>query len=71
MLTAIYPKDPIVNMGYVQSQFSRSARTIYLWVEQGILPPPLKINRYNGWRKSQIDAVVEKFAQSSKADDAD
>ena len=65
MLTVNYPTDPIVNMGYVQSQFGRSARTIYLWVEQGILPPPLKINRYNGWKKSQIDAVVNKFEQTA------
>ena len=66
MLTVTHPTDPIVNMGYVQSQFGRSARTIYLWVEQGILPPPLKINRYNGWKKSQIDAVVDKFSQAAR-----
>ena len=66
MLTEICPTDPIVPMTYVQSQFGRSARTIYLWIEQGILPPPLKINRYNGWKKSQIDAVVDKFAQTAE-----
>ena len=66
MLTTTIPADPIVPMTYVQTQFGRSARTIYLWVEQGILPPPLKINRYNGWKKSQIDAVVDKFAQTAK-----
>lgn len=64
MLTATYPKDPLVNMIYVQSQFNRSSRTIYDWIKAGIIPPPMTINGYNAWRQSEIDKVLENFSQS-------
>jgi len=66
MLTATYPKDPLVNMIYVQSQFNRSSRTIHDWIKSGVIPAPMKLNGYNAWRQSQIDAVLEQFAQTAE-----
>ena len=66
MLTATLPEDPFVNMNYVESQFSRSSRTIRDWIKSGVIPEPTLINGYKAWRRSQIDAVVDKFAQTAR-----
>ncbi len=66
MLRTVRPKDPLVNMGYVESQFNRSSRTIHDWIKAGVIPEPMRINGYKAWRQSQIDAVLEQFAQTAK-----
>ena len=66
MLTATHPKDPLVNMGYVESQFNRSSRTIHDWIKSGLIPEPMRINGYKAWRRSQIDAVLDKFTQAAR-----
>ena len=66
MLVENFPEDPLVTMNYVESQFSRSSRTIRAWIKSGVIPEPMRINGYKTWRQSQIDAVVEKLAQTVK-----
>ncbi len=66
MLTVIRPEDPFVGMGYVEAQFSRSSRTIRDWIKSGVIPEPTRINGYKAWRRSQIDAVVDKFSQAAR-----
>ncbi len=66
MLTVIRPEDPFVGMNYVEAQFSRSSRTIRYWIKSGVIPEPMRINGYKTWRQSQIDAVVEKLAQTAE-----
>ena len=63
MLTVIRPEDPFVNMNYVEAQFSRSSRTIRYWIKAGVIPEPTLINGFKSWRRSQIDAVADKFEQ--------
>ena len=66
MLTATHPEDPFVDMNYVGSQFNRSPRTIRDWIKSGVIPEPTRINGYKAWRRSQIDAVVDKFEQTAR-----
>ena len=65
MLTATRPEDPFVNMNYLETQFSRSSRTIRSWIKAGVIPEPTRINGFKAWRRSQIDAVVDKFEQTA------
>ena len=58
MLRTIRPKDPLVNMGYVESQFNRSSRTIHDWIKAGVIPEPMRINGYKAWAAMIISSAV-------------
>ena len=44
----------------------KSRITIWRWVRQGILPPPMKINSRNYWHTAELDEAIKRLAEDSK-----
>lgn len=44
----------------IQEMFGIAQSTMYEYIQQGILPKPIKLGRTSIWLKSEIDEVVEK-----------
>ena len=59
-------KDPVVYTDFVQDTFNRGPRTIFNWVERGVLPKPMKILGQNAWFLSQIEETRERFAETAR-----
>jgi predicted DNA-binding transcriptional regulator AlpA len=58
------PHGPLLDMHQLAALFRVSRRTIWRWVKDGILPPPLAITRrIRLWRRSDIEAIIERAAQ--------
>jgi len=43
----------------VQKLFGIGQSTMYEYIQQGILPRPIKLGRTSIWLKSEIDVVIE------------
>jgi len=41
--------------------------TLWRWVQQGILPRPIRIGGIAGWRPEDIEAVIEQLRENRKA----
>ena len=41
--------------------------TLWRWVQQGILPRPIRIGGIAGWRPEDIEAVIEQLRQNRNA----
>ncbi len=39
-------------------QSRRTRRTVYRWIEEGLLPPPVKIRGRLAWRRDELDAAL-------------
>ena len=53
-------------MGQVCRRYGVTDRTIDRWLERGILPQPLRINRYRYWRESDLQRFErERFSAAS------
>lgn len=44
----------------IQQMFGIGQSTMYEYIQQEILPKPIKLGRTSIWLKSEIDAVIEK-----------
>jgi len=40
--------------------------TLWRWVQQGILPSPIRIGGIAGWRPEDIEAAIEQLQQNRK-----
>jgi predicted DNA-binding transcriptional regulator AlpA len=59
--------NPMVSARVVRATFSNiSDMTLYRWVQQGILPPPVKISGRNYWRESDVEALKQGRRQRSE-----
>jgi predicted DNA-binding transcriptional regulator AlpA len=47
--------ERLLPMGALCRRYSVTDRTIDRWLQRGILPTPLKINRYRYWRLSDLE----------------
>jgi len=47
--------ERMLPMGQVCRRYGVTDRTIDRWLERGILPAPLRINRYRYWRVSDLE----------------
>ncbi len=65
MRNSIEVDDPMVSIAYVKSALGRSRRSIYYWIDRGILPKPMKIAGRNAWFRSQIESVLNEFANTA------
>ncbi len=43
----------------IQKIFGIGQSTMYEYIQQGILPKPIKLGRTSIWLKEEIDAVIE------------
>lgn len=51
-------EEHLIDAAAVRAEFGgKSPITIRRWVVQGILPPPVKINGRNYWRRSEVNAL--------------
>lgn len=51
-------EDHLIDAAAVRAEFGgKSPITIRRWVTQGMLPPPVKINGRNYWRRSDVNAL--------------
>jgi len=48
----------------VQKLFGIGQSTMYEYIQQGILPRPIKLGRTSIWLKSEIDTVIEERKQA-------
>ncbi len=48
------PQERMLPMGQVCKRYGVTDRTIDRWLETGILPTPIRINRYRYWRESEL-----------------
>ena len=47
---------------------SISVSTVWRWVQEGILPKPIKLtSRTTVWRAVEVDAAIEKIAEESNS----
>lgn len=55
----------VLRINEVCNKLGVSRSTLYLWIDQGILPAPFKINPHGravGYLESQIDAYLTKIS---------
>ncbi|HIF9261086.1 helix-turn-helix domain-containing protein [Photobacterium damselae subsp. damselae] len=53
--------NPLLSSADVAAIVGRSPITIYRWMREGLLPPPIMVKgRVLGWRESVIDDWLEK-----------
>ncbi len=57
--------DRLVYTPYVAAAINRGSRTVFNWIQAGILPEPSKIRGQNAWRKSQIDQTLEQLTSGA------
>jgi predicted DNA-binding transcriptional regulator AlpA len=48
------PQERMLPMGQLRRRYNVTDRTIDRWLERGILPSPVRINRVRYWRESDI-----------------
>lgn len=66
MSHTIESQDPLFNSKQTRQYLGdRSDMTLWRWVRDEVIPPPIKIRRRNYWRKSSLDSAISK--QSSDA----
>lgn len=46
--------ERMLPMGLVCKRYNVTDRTVDRWLERGILPEPIRINRYRYWRESDL-----------------
>ena len=59
-------KDRIIRLPEVLERVSLSRTTIYQKIQEGSFPKQLKLGRTSGWLESEIDAWIEKLANSRR-----
>jgi prophage regulatory protein len=52
------------------SQLGIGRSTLWRWVQQGILPRPIRIGGIAGWRPEDIEAVIEQLRQKRESKSA-
>jgi predicted DNA-binding transcriptional regulator AlpA len=62
--------ERLLPMGALCRRYSVTDRTIDRWLERGILPEPLRINRYRYWRVSDLERFEREHLSASKAETA-
>lgn len=51
--------DRILSRDEMSSRISVSKMTLYRWVKQGVLPPPVQVGpRRVGWLESQVEEFI-------------
>ena len=60
--------DRLLRMGEVCKRYSVTDRTIDRWLSSGILPEPVRINRWRYWRVSDLEHF-EAARITSKSED--
>lgn len=46
--------ERMLPMGQMCKRYGVTDRTIDRWLEQGLLPVPMRLNRYRYWRESEL-----------------
>ncbi|MEM7682782.1 MAG: helix-turn-helix domain-containing protein [Planctomycetota bacterium] len=41
-----------------------SKRTLYRWVQQGLLPAPLRVGATTRWRSDEVEKAMERWRQA-------
>jgi len=54
--TTIKPGRKLTSAEVAARYGGRSVRTIDRWIENGELPPPMRINRFRFWDEKELDA---------------
>ena len=57
--------DPLVYSDEVQRITKVGPRTIFNWIEAGVLPPPMKIRNRNVWFQSDLEIWREKLRETA------
>jgi predicted DNA-binding transcriptional regulator AlpA len=60
--------ERMLPMGQVCRRYGVTDRTIDRWLERGILPEPLRINRYRYWRESDLERFERERINASTPD---
>lgn len=47
--------DKLLPVAQLRRRYSVCSRTLDRWLEDGILPQPVRINRYRYWRESDLE----------------
>lgn len=58
--------DPLVYSDEVQRMTKVGPRTIFNWIEAGVLPPPMKIRNRNVWFQSDLEKWRDELKESAK-----
>lgn len=56
-----------LNIQSLKDKLNRSINSIYVLVDQGHLPKPVKLGGKNVWREDLIDKAIEKLATEQNA----
>lgn len=70
MSTVKDTSERMLPMGQVCRRYGVTDRTIDRWLERGILPEPLRINRYRYWRVSDLERFERERMSAGAPDDA-
>jgi excisionase family DNA binding protein len=58
--------DSLLKVKEVAEKFSIHVRTVYKWVQHGILPKPIKIGGATRFLESSIDVLMEELKKGGK-----
>lgn len=64
-------QERLLPMGQVCRRYGVTDRTIDRWLDRGILPEPVRINRYRYWRVSDLERFERERMGANKTDTAD
>jgi predicted DNA-binding transcriptional regulator AlpA len=61
------PNLNLVNSSGARAKLANCSRmTIWRWVREGKIPPPMKINSRNYWRTAELDEAIKRLAEESE-----
>ena len=58
-MTRVIEGEKLLTARQVANILGVHVLTVHLWVQQGLLPKPLKIGHFARWKVSEIDQWVE------------
>jgi predicted DNA-binding transcriptional regulator AlpA len=59
-------EDRMLPTRLVCERYSITDRTVDRWLENGILPPPIRINGLRYWRQHELEQVERELGQRRK-----
>ena len=66
----VLPQERMLPMGQICKRYGVTDRTIDRWLERGVLPAPIRINRFRYWRESDLVQFERKQMSAHKPDNA-
>jgi predicted DNA-binding transcriptional regulator AlpA len=66
----VLPQERMLPMGQIRKRYGVTDRTIDRWLERGVLPAPIRINRFRYWRESDLVQFERKQMSAHKPDNA-